>query len=394
MCRTVRGPMDDWQVPLSDIRFTHEEIDAVTTVYREGWLSQGPRVAAFEAAFAARTGSPHALAVANGTAALHLACAGLGLEPGDEVIVPSLTFAASAAVIVHTGATPVFADVEAPTAPWLSTASVDAVVGPRTRAVIAVSYGGHPGELEALRALCDARGLVLVEDAAHALGALTERSAPVGAVGTAGAFSFFANKNMPLGEGGILITADAALAERARLLRSHGMTAGTWGRHTRDADGYDVVIPGFNYRLDEARAALGLRLLERVDADNARRGEIAARYASAFAEIPSVRPALAAPACGGATCAWHIYPIVLDDGIDRAAFRERLHGDGVQTSIHYPPLHLTPAFAPFARGSLAVTESYARRTVTIPLFPHMSDAQIDRVVAAVTAASTAVVVKR
>jgi dTDP-4-amino-4,6-dideoxygalactose transaminase len=345
-------------------------------------------VAEFESAFAEFTRSPHAIAVANGTAALHLICVALGLGPGDEVVVPSLTFAASAAAVVHAGATPVFADVRGLTQPWLSADAVQHAIGERTRAVIAVSYGGHPGELSALRALADARGLALIEDAAHALGAReTQGGCHLGTIGDAGAFSFFANKNMPLGEGGMIVTADPALAGRVRLLRSHGMTSGTWGRHTRAADAYDVVEPGFNYRLDEPRAALGGRLLRRVERDNARRAEIAAEYASALAALTSVTPGIDPRETSGSTCAWHIFPVVLDDSVDRAAFRDALHGAGVQTSIHYPPLHLTPAFADRARGPMDATEDYARRTVTIPLHPHMSADDVETVVGAVSRAA-------
>jgi dTDP-4-amino-4,6-dideoxygalactose transaminase len=377
--------MPEWRVPLSDVRFTDNEVDAVADVYRGGWLSQGPRVEAFESAFAAHLGSPHAVAVANGTAALHLICAALGLGPSDEVVVPSLTFAATAAAVIHVGATPVFVDIRGTDAPWLSADAAEASIGPRTRAVVAVAYGGHPGELPALRRLCDDRGLALIEDAAHALGSRIAAGS-LGTIGDAGAFSFFSNKNMPLGEGGMVVSASADLAARVRLLRSHGMTSGTWGRHTREADSYDVIEPGFNYRLDEARAALGLRLLERIEHDNERRAEIAARYAAALADTPGVRPALSPPPAGDVS-AWHVFPVVLDEDRDRGAFRDHLHREGVQTSIHYPPLHLTPAFSPFARERLAVTESYARRTITLPLFPHMSDAQLELVLSAVTSAS-------
>src|SRR5947209_1743036 len=252
--------MPDWVVPLSDVRFTPGEVDAVAAAYREGWLSQGPRVAAFEDGFAAYVGRRHAVAVSSATAALHLMIVGLGLGPGDEVIVPALTFAATAAVVVHAGATPVFADIGRVDQPWLSPQAVAAGIGPRTRAIINVAYGGHPGHTEALHALASRHGLFFLEDAAHALGTwLGERHA--GGLADAAAFSFFANKNLPLGEGGMLVTDDDDLAERARRLRSHGLSSGTWARHRGQSADYDVLEPGFNYRLDEPRAALGLVLL-------------------------------------------------------------------------------------------------------------------------------------
>ncbi|MGA2925172.1 MAG: DegT/DnrJ/EryC1/StrS family aminotransferase [Solirubrobacteraceae bacterium] len=375
--------MADWVVPLSDVIFSEAEVQAVAETYRAGWLSQGAKVAAFEAAFAAHLGSPHAIAVSSGTAALHLICAASALRAGDEVVVPSMTFAATAAVVVQSGATPVFADIGAPTRPWLSVDQVRAAIGPRTRAIINVAYGGDPGEAGALRALADARGLLLIEDAAHGLGAaLGER--PAGTFGHAGAFSFFANKNLPLGEGGMVVTADAELANRMRLLRSHGLSAGTWARHTGAAADYEVLMPGFNYRLDEPRAALGLLLLKRLQRDNDARARIAAAYASALQEIDRVRPVLdTSPATRGA---WHIYPLLLGPGVDRARFRHHLAAAGVQTSIHYPPLHLTPAFAGWSTHELPVTADYGRRTVTVPLFAHLTKAQHSHVIMSIAAA--------
>lgn len=361
--------MPDWTVPLSDVRFTAAEVDAVADAYRGGWLSQGPAVAQFERAFAAALGRSHAIAVANGTAALHLICVGLGLRSGDEVVVPSLTFAATAAAVIHAGAVPRFADTAPAGQPWISTEDVERLLTPRTRAIIHVAYGGHPGEVEALRELADARGLALVEDAAHGLGA-SVAGRPVGTFGTAAAFSFFANKNMPLGEGGMVVLDDAELAERVRLLRSHGMTADTWARHHGEATEYEVLFPGFNYRLDEPRAALGLALLQRLAEDNGRRAALATRYGEALAEISRVRAAMAADQA--VTNAWHIYPLLLDPGIDRAAFRRALRSAGVQTSIHYPPLHRTQAFSAYAARPLPATEDYAARTVTVPMFPHMT----------------------
>jgi dTDP-4-amino-4,6-dideoxygalactose transaminase len=372
--------MPDWIVPLSDVRYRDEEIEAVAGAYRRGWLSQGPAVARFEAAFADSVGSPHAVAVASGTAALHLACVALGLGAGDEVVMPSLTFAATAAAVHHAGATPVFADIRDKRSPWLSADAAAAAIGERTRAIINVSYGGHPGEVLALRELARDRGLLLIEDAAHAVGA-SVGGQRVGAIGDVGAFSFFANKNLPLGEGGMLVTGDAPLAERARRLRSHGLTADTWSRHRGEVSGYDVLEPGFNYRLDEARAALGDVLLSRLASDNAARSELASRYAATLEGLDRVNPVLRDEP--DSHSAWHIYPLLLDRATWRAAFRERLAAAGVQTSVHYPALHLTAAFAKPAGADLPATESYSARTVTVPMFPHMSEAQHARVIAAI-----------
>jgi dTDP-4-amino-4,6-dideoxygalactose transaminase len=231
----------------------------------------------------------------------------------------------------------------------------------------------------ALRGLADARGLTLIEDAAHAFGARAG-GAHAGTIGHAGAFSFYANKNLPLGEGGLLVTADPDLAARARRLRSHGLSADTWARHRGGQDSYEVLEPGFNYRLDEPRAELGRRLLGHLDRDNQARGRRARVYEEALASIDGVRGAIAVES--EAVNVWHIYPLLLDPDRDRAALRARLRAQGVQTSVHYPPLHLTPAFAPPGALGLPVTEDYGRRTVTVPLFPHMSDTQQQQVIAA------------
>jgi dTDP-4-amino-4,6-dideoxygalactose transaminase len=364
--------MSDWIVPLSDVRFSAEEVDAVADTYRSGWLSQGAKVAAFEAAFAEYVGSGHAVAVASGTAALHLICVALGLKAGDEVLLPSLTFAATAAVVTQTGATPVFADVRSPLRPWLSVDAVEAAIGPRTRAIVNMPYAGHPGEAMALSELARAEGLALMEDAAHAIGTRAG-GRHAGTIGIAGAFSFYANKNLPMGEGGMLITDDRELAQRARLLRSHGLSADTWSRHRGQASGYEVLEPGFNYRLDEARAALGLLLLRRLGRDNERRAALAARYRAELGRIDGVQSVVEPEP--GTDSSWHIYPLLLDPGLDREAFRSRLRAAGVQTSVHYPPLHQMRAFVNSRASRLTVTEDYARRTVTVPLFPHMSEGQ-------------------
>jgi dTDP-4-amino-4,6-dideoxygalactose transaminase len=376
--------MSDWIVPLADVRLSEEDVQAVASVYREGWLSQGPRVAEFERAFADFVGSQAAIAVASGTAALQLGLALLDLQPGDEVILPSLTFAATAATIVQAGARPIFADVRATNAPWLSYDRVRGAIGPRTRAIVNVAYAGHPGETTAIAELAAERGLTLIEDAAHAAGAWAG-SRHVGTIGRLGAFSFFANKNLPLGEGGMLVTDDLALAERARLLRSHGLSSGTWDRHRGSVVfDYDVIETGFNLRLDEPRAALGTRLLARLLADNRRRAEIAERYVDALGGVDGARPAFAPEP--GVICAWHIFPLVLGRDVDRAAFRAHMHRAGVQTSVHYPPLHLTTAFSTRSEAQLSSTEEYGRRTVTVPLFPHMTNVQQQCVSKAIKAA--------
>ena len=370
-----------WTVPLADVVVPEEDIAVVADVYRSGWLSMGPQTAALEREFAAYVGARHALAVANGTAGLHLICAAAGLGPRDEVVVPSMTFVATVNAIAYTGATPVFADVVSVTEPWLDPHAVDAALTERTRAVMTMAYGGHPGHTVALAALARERGLMLLEDAAHAAGSRVG-GRHLGTFGRAGAFSFFSNKNLAVGEGGMVVTDDDAAAAQMRLLRSHGMTTLTWDRHRGHASGYDVVELGFNYRIDEPRAALARRRLARLDAENARRAQLDARYRDLLADIDGLAPALRPPA--DARLAHHLFTVVLDDGMERARFREALAARGIQTSVHYPPAHRFSIYA--WGGDLPVTEAYGARAVSLPLFATMTTAQQDEVVSAIRAA--------
>jgi dTDP-4-amino-4,6-dideoxygalactose transaminase len=377
--------MAEWTVPLADVVVGEEDIAAVADVYRSGWLSMGPQTEALEREFAAYAGARHALAVANGTAALHLICAAAGLGPGDEVVVPSMTFVATVNAIAYTGATPIFADVVGMTEPWLDRGAVEAALSERTRAIMSMAYGGHPGRVADVAALGRERGLAFLEDAAHAAGTrLGGRH--LGTFGLAGAFSFFSNKNLAVGEGGMVVTDDDELAARVRLLRSHGMTTLSWDRHRGHASGYDVVALGFNYRIDEPRAALARRRLARLDADNGRRAELDARYRELLAGLGGLTPAL--PPIPGAQLAHHLFTIVLDDRVERARFREELAARGVQTSVHYPPAHRFSIYTA-AAADLPLTEAYAARAVTLPLFATMTLAQQDEVVAAVRAALAA-----
>jgi dTDP-4-amino-4,6-dideoxygalactose transaminase len=305
--------------------------------------------------------------------------AGCGIGPGDEVVVPSMTFVATAAALRHVGATPVFADIVGDLEPWLDPAAVEAAVGPATKAIVHVPYGGHPGEVEALGDLAARRGLLLLQDAAHAIGARV-KDRHVGTIGDAAAFSFFANKNLAIGEGGMVTTDEPAIAQRVRALRSHGMSVPSWDRQRGRAARYDVVEPGFNYRLDEPRAALGLHRLKHLDADNARRASLDAAYRAAF----SGRVRCSMPEREGVTPAHHLFTIVLGS-VDRDAIQRRIAERGVQTSVHYPPVHQFTAFHHDAM-LLPATEDYARHVVTLPLFPHMTETQHQLVVDAVGAA--------
>jgi dTDP-4-amino-4,6-dideoxygalactose transaminase len=371
--------VSDWQVPLSAVRLTEADIEAANDVYRSGWLSMGPRTQELESAFAEYAGSRHCVAVSSCTAALHLAMSVAGLGPGSDAVVPSLTFVASANAIAYTGARPVFAEIAAVDRPWLSVESAERAITPDTKAIVAVSYGGLPGEIEGLRDLADGRGLALIEDAAHGSGSwLGERH--LGTFGLAGAISFSAGKNLGVGEGGVLLTDDEELAERARLMRWHGVTRSIWERHRTGTESYDVAGLGFNYRIDDPRAALALSRLSRLDDDNKRRGEIASTYREHLGDLDGVSM-LGAPA-ESARVSNSMFAVVLDEGVDRDGFRDALAERGIQTSVHFSPVHRFELYAD-SGADLPLTDAFAARTVSLPMFAEMEEGQQAQVIAAV-----------
>jgi dTDP-4-amino-4,6-dideoxygalactose transaminase len=367
-----------WQIPLSDLVIDEELSRAARETVESGWWSMGPRVAEFERAFADFCGARHALAVANGTAALHLALLAVDCGPGSEVIVPSLNFVAAANTICHAGATPIFCDIAGPDDLTLDPADVEAAVGPATKAIVVMHYGGFACDMDAVLAVAERHGLVVLEDAAHAPGA-TCGTRKCGTVGSIGCFSFFSNKNMPVGEGGMVVTDDDELAERLRLLRSHGMTTLTWDRHRGHAHSYDVVLFGFNYRLDEVRAAMGLVQLGRLEAENAGRARVAARYREALDGVDGISMPFGDPEAQRAS-SHHLAVVLLPEGFPRPEVREALNTRGIQTSVHYPPIHTFTAYEEHgARRPLPRTDAVAERVLTLPLFGHMTDEQVDTV---------------
>jgi dTDP-4-amino-4,6-dideoxygalactose transaminase len=356
----------------------HELRATVDEVVDSGWWSMGPKVEEFEAAFAEFCGTRHALAVANGTAALHLALLAVGCGPGDEVVLPSLNFVAAANAIGHTGATPVFCDIGGLNYVNLDPADLDAAAGPRTKALLVLHYGGFPCDMEAVHEVAEKRGLIVIEDAAHAPGA-SWHGKPCGSLGRVGCFSFFSNKNLPVGEGGMIVTDDDDLAASLRLLRSHGMTTLTWERHRGHAASYDVVAQGFNYRLDELRAAIGLHQLRRLPEENARRREITQRYRERLDGVSGISMPFAEPD-EGSTSAYHLAVALLPPG-RRDEARAALADRRIQTSVHYPPIHLFSYYEELgSRRPLPQTEAVAERIVTLPLYGHMSDEQADLVI--------------
>jgi dTDP-4-amino-4,6-dideoxygalactose transaminase len=371
-----------WSIPLADIRLEPGLVALVQEVVESGWWSMGPRVLEFESAFAEFCDVQHAFAVANGTAALQLAIAAIGCSDGDEVILPSLNFVAAANAVSLAGAVPVFCDIGGENDLNMNPASVEAKITSRTKAIIALHYGGLPCDMAALETLSAEHGIRLIEDAAHAPGALY-RGRHAGTIADIGCFSLFSNKNLPVGEGGVVVTRDSDLAERIRLLRSHGMTTLTWDRHRGHAQTYDVLTPGFNFRLDEIRAAIASAQLPTLRQRNHERGALVARYREAFEGSDRVIMPMVESA--SVTSSHHLAVVVLRSPEARAEVRRELTERRIQTSVHYPPIHQFTAYAG-AAADLPQTNDVAPRLVTLPLYPHMSPAQVDSVVAGVTAA--------
>jgi dTDP-4-amino-4,6-dideoxygalactose transaminase len=361
------------------VRLTDADIEAAVDVYRSGWLSMGPRTQELETAFSEYTGSGHCLAVSSCTAGLHLAMSGVGLGPGDEAIVPSMTFVASANAIAYTGARPVFAEIAAIDRPWLSAETAERAITPDTKTIVGVSYGGHPGEIQGLEELAEDRGLALIEDAAHGSGSwLGDRH--LGTFGAAGAISFSAGKNLGIGEGGMLLTDDDELAERARLMRWHGVTRSIWERHRTGTESYDVSGLGFNYRIDDPRAALAVSRLSRLDDDNGRRARIASVYRDQLGELAGL--SLLAPPPESARVSNSMFGVVVDEGVDRDAFRDSLAKGGIQTSVHFSPVHRFELYAG-SGANLPVTDAFAARAVSLPMFAEMEEGQQAQVIEAV-----------
>lgn len=368
---------------LSDVDMGEEEAEAVAEVVRGKWLSCGPRTAEFEEQFAAELGVGHAVAVSSCTAALHLALQAAGIGPGDEVLVPSYTFVASANSILYRGATPVFVDIVGDRDLNLDIADLARKITPRTRAVMVVHMAGFPADMERIMSLADEHGLKVIEDACHAIGAsysgtpgseLDGRRA--GTIGDMGCFSFFANKNLVTGEGGMLVTDDAELASAVRLARSHGMTKSSWDKADGRAFGYDVVSLGYNYRCTELTSALGLVQLPKLAAANARRLELVRHYRKHLAGVEGITIPFADRL---EDSSHHIFPILVDHASIREALRQALDERGIQTSVHYPPVHLFSHYREQALTEcrLPVTEDVACREITLPLHPLLEESDVE-----------------
>ncbi len=378
---------DNEPIPYGRQWVDDDDVAAVTAALRSDRLTQGPCVEEFEDALAQRCGAAQAVAVCNGTAALHLACLAAGIGPGDEVVTSPLTFAASANCALYAGAEARFADVR-PDTGCMDAADLASRVTERTRAVVPVHYAGHPCDTDRIAEVARRAGAVVIEDACHALGA-EHLGRSVGSCEHADmtVFSFHPVKHVTTGEGGAVLTNDDALAERLRTLRHHGIVADPARQRFRgEEDGgwyYEVGELGHNFRITDLQCALGTSQLRKLDAWVARRREIKAAYDEAFAGLPGVDVPAETP---GAISSWHLYPLRVPAERRRAVY-DGLHARGILVQVHYVPVHLMPVYRDrygHGPGDFPAAEAYYAREISLPMFPALTDAQVARVVDAVT----------
>ncbi len=383
--RTRRPPRTAF-LPYSPPSIGTEEIDEIVDTLRSDWITTGPKTRAFEAQFGAYVGAPGGTSVMlhSCTGALHVALATLGVGPGDEVIVPTLTFAATANVVEHVGATPVMVDVR-PDTLCLDVAAVEAAITPATRAVIPVHYGGHPADLDELDALAARHGFHIVEDAAHAAPA-TYRDRMIGSRANLAAFSFYATKNLTTAEGGAL-TGPPELLDQARVWGLHGLSKDAWKRFDKAGSwAYDVVLPGFKYNMTDLQASLGIHQLRKLASFHERRKAVARTYTQAFAGVAALQPPTELPIVSSA---WHLYVLRLRSEqlrIGRDAFIEALKERNIGTSVHYRPLHMMSYYAKryaLHEDAFPVAKDAFERMISIPLHPRLSDDDVADVIDAV-----------
>jgi dTDP-4-amino-4,6-dideoxygalactose transaminase len=372
-------------IPLARPAIGDRDIEAVLDVLRSGWLTTGPRVHDFEAAFARYVGARHAIAVNSCTAALHLSLLTAGIGPGDEVVTTPLTFCSTVNVILHVGAMPVFADID-PVTHNLDPSAAEAAVTASTTALLPVHYSGRPAAMSAFRDMAERRGLRIVEDAAHCIEGVSD-AGKVGGTGDFTCFSFYATKNVSTGEGGMVTTAKDDWAGQLRVAALHGMSRNAWARYEKSSSAhYDVVLPGFKYNMTDIQAALGLQQLSRIEELGARRQAVWSIYDEGLADVPLRRPA---PVPAGQVHARHIYAVLVDEqesGWTRDEFASALAEDGIGTSVHFRAVHLFSYYANrfgFRRGMFPNAEHVSEHTLSLPLSGSMTPSDAQRVVDAV-----------
>ena len=373
-------------LPYSPPSIGQEEIDEVVDTLRSDWITTGPKTKRFEEEFGAYVGAPGgtSLMLNSCTAGLHVALAALGVGPGDEVVVPALTFAATANVVEHVGATPILADVE-PDTLCLDPAAVESVLTPATKVVMPVHYAGHPADLDAFDRLADRHGFQIVEDAAHAV-PTRYRGTMIGSRANFAAFSFYATKNLTTAEGGALTAAPERI-EDARVLALHGMSKDAWKRFDKAGSwAYDIVAPGFKYNMTDIQAALGTHQLRKLEGFHRRRQEVARAYDQAFRAVPALEPPTERP---DVVSSWHLYVLRLRPehlSIDRNGFIEELKARNIGTSVHYRPLHMMSFYANkygFAPDDYPVSRDAFERMISIPLHPRLDADDVADVIDAV-----------
>jgi perosamine synthetase len=378
------APVRKKLLPYGRQSISEEDIQAVVDVLRSDWLTTGPKVAQFEEALAAWVGAKYAVAFSSGTAALHGAAFAAGLKPGDEAITSPLTFAATANCVLYQGARPVFADVS-PDTLNLDPDRLAERITTSTRAVLPVDYAGHPADLDPILALAESHGLTVIEDACHALGA-EYHGRRTGSIAHMSVFSFHPVKHLATGEGGMVTTDRADLAESLRRFRNHGISSDARQRHASGQWHYEMVLLGFNYRLTDIACALGLSQLKKLEANLARRREIAARYTAAFRDLPGMLAPRVRP---GVNPAWHLYPIRVNPAqlnTDRAHVFRALRAENIGVNVHYIPVHLHPYYRDrfgYRGGEYPVGEAAYEQLVSLPMFHGMTDQDVEDVMAAV-----------
>ena len=377
-------PVRDEFLPFCVPDIGEAEIEEVIQTLRSGWISTGPRTKRFEQDFAEYVGARNAIALSSGTAALHVSLAAYGIGPGDEVITSPLTFCATANVIVHLGAIPVFADVG--TDFNIDPAEIEKRISPRTRAILPVHHSGQACRMDEILESARRHNLYVIEDAAHAAGS-TYHSRLIGTIGNATAFSFYATKNMTTAEGGMVTTDDDQIAEKIRILSLHGMSKDAWQRYTQHGSWYyEVLSAGFKYNMTDIQAALGVHQLAKLERSIALRTKYARMYDEAFAELPEIKTPIVWPDVGHA---WHLYVIQLDLDrltIDRAQFVEALSNENIGASVHFIPVHLHPYYRQtygYQRGDFPTTEQIYDRMISLPLYTRMTEQDMESVIAAV-----------
>ena len=364
-------------IPLFDLNYGQEEEEAVLNVLRSKWLTMGPETELLEQEFAAFCGVKHAIAVSSCTTALHLASLTVGVKNDSEVICPALTFVATANCVLYAGGKVVFADITSPDNWTISPADIENKITSQTQAIIVMHYGGFACQMDEIKEIAQTNKIPIIEDAAHAPGS-TYKGQKLGALGDISCFSFFSNKNISTGEGGIICTDNDEYARQIRAMRSHGMTSATMDRHRGLAFSYDVTALGYNYRLDEIHAALARVQLKKLYTGNDHRQKAAARYKNKLKKIDKIKiPFTNDPFDAN----YHIFPILLDESMDRQSLMVFLRERGIQTSIHYPPVHKFSYYCSLmGNQSLPLTEYIAGHELTLPVFAGITDAQVDYVV--------------